>query len=131
MWPLDISCFFDDPPAGTMAAVLNLLRNTTEDIRAPLLLLNGDTLPRYSLQGLLEYHTKNACSLSAAWCGAFAGAAVFNKAELSLLEVWAEAGQSLDAMTSIRSWRYEVPGFLDVGTPERFYLAQQLKEEEL
>lgn len=115
-------------PIGTAHA----LRIALPMLGSIVLVLNGDTLPRYDLRLLLRtasmvrYHP-----ITAAWHdGRYAGAAVFHRAGLDALR---ESGSSdLDDLILAAAARYNATGgYIDVGTPEDFYQAQHTKMENL
>lgn len=116
----------DPIPAGTVAALRRALAET--EIKPPVLVLNGDTLPvGYQLAGLAVHHeTLGDVDATAAWSnGRAAGAAVLSAGFLSALG--AEAETDLARLIANQAHRYYVPGYLDVGTPFNLHRAKHLR----
>ena len=115
-----------EPPEGTAVALRKCVAEW--NLKAPLLVLNGDTLPYYWLSDLLRFHDRcgNVDATVAWYDDRLAGAAVVNALFLSRLAVSEET--DLDRLLFGAS-RYHVSGgFHDVGTPEGFQRATHLKE---
>lgn len=114
-----------ETPKGTVDAILRLGK-----LSSPLLVLNGDTYPLYSLAHMMDYaevyQPLKSVVLSK---NKDAGAYLFK----DLRDVKQEpTTKNIEDLFSARSaFVYGVPGFLDVGTPEGFQIAQNTKEEEL
>lgn len=106
-------------PTGTASA----LRAVIPFLRAPVLVLNGDTLPLYGLERfLLE---ANYTFAAAAYCvGTYAGAMRLDK---DLLQVIAQTDRKdMDYYLPL-AYRFQVhPGFYDIGTPSAFSTAHLL-----
>mgnify|MGYP001564575533 CR=1 FL=1 len=104
-------------------------------VSAPLLVLNGDTLPMYDLASLIAYHEarKGAWATAAvrrdvlAWRDVYAGACVLSEAALD--EICADDRTYDFPAHLIGAYRYVVPGFLDVGTPDGFQRAKEWRDE--
>lgn len=119
------------PPEGTAEA----LRLGLGGVSAPLLVLNGDTLPRFSLKDMASFylHNENLRFFDKsiiAWSlkqNCYAGAGILGADLLS--RVKHGTSPDLDSYL-LGAERYLVPGFLDVGTPEGFAEAQTLKGED-
>ena len=114
-----------EPPEGTAVALRKCVAEW--NLKAPLLVLNGDTLPYYWISDLLRFHDRcgNVEATVAWYNNKLAGAAVVNDSFLSRLAKSNET--DLDRLLFGAS-RYHVSGgFLDVGTPKDFYHAQHLK----
>ena len=106
----------------------NALRYITSKLATSVIILNGDTLPWYSLETLLEAYKNTDTSFLkvpgvAAWHnGAYAGICVVPKMDAINLG----KASSLDFYTE-KMHRYEVTeGYLDIGTLENFYKAQTI-----
>ena len=113
-------------PAGTAAAIRQM-----QTPAASLLVLNGDTLPRYDLKDIADTWRAERVDIFTAWCGGkHAGATVLSENALTSLcasaepdlDVW-RAGAQLNGAAFV-----SVRGFLDVGTPEGFALARKWTE---
>ncbi|MDZ4343261.1 MAG: NTP transferase domain-containing protein [Candidatus Binatia bacterium] len=123
--PFHVWCYsIETEPLGTLGALR--LAVDRAQLKAPLLVLNGDTLPGYDLARLVAFHHRMGdIGASAAWCeGKYAGAAVLNDAFLQHPTSYEE--RDLEQLLTTAT-HYYVPGFLDVGTPDDFYRAQHLK----
>jgi NDP-sugar pyrophosphorylase family protein len=109
-------------PAGTAAA----MRRVLPWLSSPVLVLNGDTIPEYSLAKLMDFYwAVHPRSSAVAWHGGqHAGAAVLNPA--TILDILTSDHESLDTYLKDAA-HYRVPGFFDVGTPENFHKAKHLK----
>jgi len=120
-------------PRGTAAAVRFAIKDAC--LRALLLVLNGDTLPRYDLGAFVAYHRQRvgcwatiaAVHDTARWRDVYAGAAVLSQAAM-------EAVKADDGARDIEKFLlgadiYRVPDFLDVGTPEGFQRAKEWRDE--
>lgn len=113
-------------PRGTAEALRYSMSVTC---RAPLLVLNGDTLPLYDLRSLVSFYENVLPQAAVAFAdGKNAGACVLGAD--SLCEIKDTAHGSLDVYLA-KAERHYVRGFLDVGTPEGFARSQLLKEEDL
>jgi hypothetical protein len=129
--PLPVIFAIEDQPLGTAEALRGVMSRSNFGLTAPLLVLNGDTLPLYDLAGLIGFHygptavwQLEDCDTSVAWCAdRFAGAAVIGSRTLAQIE--RSTITSLDWFL-LKAIRYRVQGFLDVGTPEGFRKAQEL-----
>ena len=113
-----------NPPEGVTRAICAILHKLTP----PVLILNGDTLPSYDLNTLLHAARimGTETPITAAWCGSvYAGAAVFQQKGLDFLIT----GGDLDTLIADVAAHYRVSGFLDVGTPATFTVAQTRKRE--
>ncbi len=110
-------------PKGTAAAV----RLAAKVALGPLMVLNGDTLPRYDLHDLTRaWHTSHSDVLEA-WCGGLrAGATILSSRAMRLLAL--STGSDLYVLIANEYFgvvtRVFVAGFLDVGTPHGFELAK-------
>ncbi len=123
----------DDPiysvetsPLGTAGALRLAIQEM--NLQAPILVLNGDTLPRYDLARLVAFHDRvgNVEAVVAVQGDKHAGAAVLNPP--FLLRLTSTDETDLDALLRhAGASRYYAPGFLDVGTPYGFYCSQHLK----
>lgn len=124
-WPFGVNCSYETTPLGTGGALRNAIFNTTFDINAPLLVLNGDTLPLYNLEDLVKHHTSvehlNFDTTSAYYQNQFAGAAVIGPETLKLVQHSSNCDWDVFLIGGVH---YPVAGFLDVGTPEGFGRAQ-------
>ena len=104
-------------PAGTAAALRDAIPAIQE---APVLVLNGDTLPLYELRQFVHA----ALPLpSAAWYrGAYAGAAMLDALTLNAIRFSSvsDFDQFLPLMYKVEMMR----GFHDIGTPEAFNVAR-------
>lgn len=103
-------------------------------VGAPLLVLNGDTLPLYDFAALVAHHEarKGVWATAAvrhdttAWRDVYAGACVLS--EVALDEICADDRTQDFTAHLIGAHRYVVPGFLDVGTPEGFQRAKEWRD---
>ncbi len=109
-------------PKGTAAAV----RLAAKVAPGPLMVLNGDTLPRYDLHDLARAWHASHSDVLEAWCGGLrAGATILSARAIKFLMLSGET-DLYNLITSEyfgRSTRIFVAGFLDVGTPHGFELA--------
>ena len=104
-------------------------------IGAPLLVLNGDTLPLYDLAALVRYHEQRLGAWATAavqhdsvhWRDVYAGACVLSEAALD--EICADKRTRDFPVHLLGAQRFMVPGFLDVGTPEGFQRAKEWRDE--
>ena len=104
-------------------------------VGAPLLVLNGDTLPLYDLASLVAYHEARVGAWgtlavrhdAATWHDVYAGACVLSEAALD--EICADDRTQDFPAHLVGANRYVVPGFLDVGTPEGFQRAKEWRDE--
>lgn len=107
---------------GTATAV----RQCLPSVNAPLMVLNGDTLPLYDLGALLWFHEQRPGAWATAafthiaeqWRDVYAGACILS-AE-AMREIAADERTTDFQAHLIGALYYQVPGFLDVGTPEGF-----------
>ena len=115
----DVVLIIETEPLGTAGA----LRNVAPLLRAPVLVLNGDTLPGYDLSGLVQFHERSwQPTATVAWCNnVHAGASVLSDRALSHIVNFYDETDDLYAMLRGMSLRYDVSEFLDVGTPEGFH----------
>ena len=101
-------------------------------LNGPVLVLNGDTLPLYSLQELivahelLEHPWATAATARVNKHPTFAGAVVLSPEAVE--EIKGDTRTYDFAACLFNSERHWVSGFLDVGTPEGFRQAQEFKE---
>ena len=111
------------PAVGTAEAI-----RKASSCKAPLLVLNGDTLPLYPLSALLSFFEASfyaRTSAAVAWSdGRAAGAAVLSHHMLDVIKQG--VGLNLDWFL-LSAARYRVPGYFDIGTPEAYHRAQHLK----
>lgn len=103
-------------------------------IGAPLLVLNGDTLPLYDLSALVRYHRQRLNIWATAafkhnseqWRDTYAGACILSDAALT--EICADTRTHDFPVHLLGAQRFVVPSFLDVGTPEGFQRAKEWRE---
>lgn len=121
----------DEEPSGTA----NALRNALPAVSLPLMVMNGDTLPYFSLRVLA--HKVSDKGMSSAFdqkTGHYAGVSLIHNSPrgVALLE-------SIKLDSHLRSafefylseaLRISVPGYLDIGTPEHFQFANTLGYKE-
>ena len=122
---------------GTANAVCAAIDHTEMllDVPAPLLVLNGDTLPLYDLAALVSYHEQRRSTWitaafrhdSEAWRDVYAGACVLSVA--AQREIRADERTRDFPAHLLGAQRFMVPGFLDVGTPEGFQRAKEWRNE--
>ena len=102
-----------------------------------LLVLNGDTLPRYELEMLIDNHAQHLHCLataamtrvSANWKATYAGACVLSAAAIE--EILADK-RSVDLEKHLLGCQpYYVPDFFDVGTPEGLARANEHFKKEM
>lgn len=115
---------------GTASALRKAVASGDIAGDVPLLLLNHDTLPRYDLADLVDYHVPDVWG-TAAFVGRpdrylYAGACILNPYAVS--EIMQDERTVDFPAHLLGAHRYIVPGFLDVGTPEGFKLAQEWTE---
>lgn len=101
-------------------------------LRAPLLLLNGDTLPGYSLQNLVDIGADRTTSVITHRDGVYAGAALLNDQALTYIRQ--SMASDLDRCLFGLLLHGDVKGcrvedFLDIGTRENFLRAQKAAAE--
>ncbi len=111
-------------PTGTASAV----RLAAKITRGPLLVLNGDTLPRYDLQELAQTWYALRPSVLTAWCaGKRSGALILAADALARLRVStvADLDQWIDESNFNDHVKIGSKPFLDIGTPEGFALAEK------
>lgn len=125
--PLPIGLVFEDVEnnkLGTAGALRNAIMMAK--MQAPILVMNGDTIPCYNLRHLGEMKYK---PITAAWCQRqYAGAAFLNARGVEL--ILQSTASDLDDIIHLNNpdvLSCELGGFVDIGTPERFAAAQQLK----
>lgn len=122
----DLVPIIETVPEGTAAAV----RKALPLLRAPLLILNGDTLPRYELSDLTKAWHAAHPDLLVAWCGALMAGAFILGAE-SIERLGRSTEKNLERWMRLEAFgnvvRVGVNGFLDVGTPHGFQLAKEWK----
>ena len=116
---------------GTAVAVVRAVLHGY--VGAPLLVLNGDTLPDYDLGMLVAYHEQRIGAWAtiavvadpSRWHSVYAGACVLSE---NALDAITEDHRTRDFPAHlVGAQEYRVPGFLDVGTPEGFRQAQEWK----
>jgi hypothetical protein len=108
-------------PLGRLRALVSCLPALTP----PILVLNGDTLPRYDLRMLGEHPGVAICG------GRYAGAYVIDNKIALYMRDYAGTDYDLDTVLAVLTKRQiAVPGFLDIGTPQGFAEAQQLDAAE-
>lgn len=119
---VDFHFAMEPAPLGRLRALLYCLPALTP----PILVLNGDTLPRYSFQ---ELGTDSAVAM---YQGKPAGAYVLSEDLIGdALGGYCGPTDNLDDLLLCFIERHVgVPGFLDVGTPAGFAEAQQLTTTE-
>jgi hypothetical protein len=118
---LNVNFAVEPAPLGRLNALVSCLPALTP----PILVLNGDTLPRYDLRTLGQ----EACVAMVR--GRPAGAYILDALIVSFIHSYAGKGYDLDTVLACLIERHvQVPGFLDVGTPEGFAEAQQLDAAE-
>ena len=128
---------FEGKPIGTSGALRGLLmihESVPVDLRAPLMVLNHDTLPLYPLTALAEHHAQHHGAwataafvyLEESWRDVYAGASVLSVE--AQREICADHRTHDFPVHLLGAQRYHVPGFLDVGTPEGFKQAQEYRE---
>lgn len=113
-------------PNGTAAA----LRQHAPTFQAPLMVLNGDTLPLYPLQDLAQRWAVDEPDVLIAMGGALpAGAVMLGVEALERLQLSSEPdfARWLEREAFGDVVRIGVSGFLDVGTPHGFELAKVWK----
>ena len=122
----DVIPIIELQPQGTLHA----LRQALPLFEPPVLVLNGDTMPRYSLREFVHNAEIVTQPIHAAWCdGFYVGAAVFNATGLETMRTGNY--ETLDHLFYTSHSRYHAADYLDIGTPENFYRAQHMKEGEL
>lgn len=125
--------FREAHPAGTAVAV----RVVNGWLDTDTLILNGDTLPRYELSAMLQPTPINGYwQLTRAMCGGRPAGAVrlsamalqrlVRETQHSDLDAWIDA--SPPELSESGIYHLFVRGFLDVGAPEGFALAQTWME---
>ena len=127
-----VACCVDPQPRGTTAALRRAVKEGY--VEAPLLVLNGDTLPLYDLGALVQFHEQRLGAWATAafahdataWRDIYAGACVLSAAALK--EITADERTQDFSAHLLGAQRFIVPGFLDVGTPEGFQRAQEWRE---
>lgn len=113
------------PPQGTGVAVRSGLRNA----KPPLLVLNGDTLPRYDLWELRDAFDAAQPDIMSAWCGGKpAGATLLSRAAFERLRNAKDPDFDDWVSRQKHVINVGVRGFLDVGTPHGFDLAKRWTE---
>ncbi len=128
---------FEGAPIGTSGALRGLLKiheSVPADMRAPLMVLNHDTLPLYPLAALAEHHAQRHGAWATAafvhhadsWRDVYAGASVLSVE--AQREIYADQRTHDFPVHMLGAHRYHVPGFLDVGTPEGFNKAKEWKD---
>lgn len=129
---LSIYSVIEADQRGTAAAFRRLWESAAE-LQAPILVLNGDTLPLYDLASLVHFHASRLGAWSTAamanagqWREVYAGAAVLSDA--AARTILADDRTHDFQSHLVGSLRYQVRGFLDVGTPEGFKRAQDWQE---
>ncbi|MDZ4344190.1 MAG: NTP transferase domain-containing protein [Candidatus Binatia bacterium] len=119
---IDLRTHREKFPSGTAGA----LRDSLQSLGSTVLVLNGDTLPLYSLPIMMKTlsMTVRPFPIVAAWHeGAYAGAAMFY--EDGLRQLAKMKATDLDDLLKAKAARYPVlEGYFDVGTPEAFAAAQ-------
>lgn len=123
---LSIISTVEDHPLGHNEALQNAIIQAKRwkelNVHAPLIVLNGDTLQKKPLTGLLNHYYQHKEKTVAAWTssGVYAGAIILNKKGIDLIK---KGGlfHHLDAN------HFTVPPFLDVGTPQSFAYSQTLE----
>ena len=126
---LHVVCCVDSRPHGTAAAVRRAVKGGY--VGAPLLVLNGDTLPLYDLGALIAYHesrigawaTVAVTHDAVSWRDAYAGACVLSPEAVAEI-VSDDLTNDLRAHL-IGAHRFAVPDFLCVGTRDRFQRAKE------
>ena len=116
----------EEEPGGTAAALRRVLPTTI----APIMVMNGDTVPRYNLEPLLdayarlEPHPKMLHGVAAWHKGRYAGISILAQSAIDTIV----AGKTTDLDFYLAGmYHHEVSeGYLDIGTPEDFYRAQGL-----
>ena len=129
-WPFDMSSVIEDKPLGTAGAVRNAVFHSLLGLEAPLLMLNGDTLPQYDLSEFAKFH--HTCMYydqqvtTVTWSqDRLAGGVIIGARKLG--EIERSSASNLDEFLDSDCIQCVVSDFLDVGTPEGFKEAQQLK----
>lgn len=109
-------------PSGTAAAI----RNAFPFIVPPLMILNGDTIPGYNLNDIAGAFDETTGRTMVSWSkDHYAGTAIFGAYGIDQIVYSKET--NLDAFVNDPSvQRFHVPGFLDIGTSEGYFKAQQL-----
>lgn len=110
---------------GTASAVRQVL---AMPLPAPVMVINGDTLPYYPFGDYVEWHHRlDPLYSSATWHnGVNAGQAIINARGIADILSDTMRFDFWDYL--IGSARCYVPGFLDVGTPADFYRAVSLQK---
>ena len=118
----DVVPIIETEPKGTAAAI----RNALPLIKAPVLILNGDTLPHYDLSAFIsEFNDATGRTIATFDThGTYAGSALFGA--YGATTIWESSSKDLNTFVYGTTVRHvTVSGFLDVGTPEGFRKAQQ------
>lgn len=119
----DVVPIIETWPSGTASAV----RNAFPFIQIPLMVLNGDTIPGYDLNKIVEQFDSGTGRTAVAWDGSgyYAGAAIFGAHGLDQIVYSTET--DLDPFLYHTNAKHvHVLGFIDVGTPDNFRRVQQL-----
>lgn len=133
---LGVVSIIEGAPIGTAAALRGLLMayDLSGVDRRPIMVLNHDTLPLYPLTALAEYHEQRHGAWATAafvhhaetWRDVYAGASVLSVE--AQREIYADERTHDFPVHLLGAHRFNVPDFLDVGTPEGFKLAQEWRE---
>lgn len=114
-----VSC---ETPRGTAVA----MRSVLSQVIPPLMVLNGDTLPRYPLSDLMRIWNAESPDVLSAQCGGVSAGATILSAE-ALQKLRESTATDFDVLVESECLgeirRVLVAGFLDVGTPRGFELA--------
>lgn len=111
-------------PMGTA----NAIRFAMHEIQAPVLILNGDTLPLYNLNDIVSVWSDDKDSVSGWTSGKQAGARILGQHTLDQLRT--ATNPDLDywlihgGITGVHQ-HFGVHGFLDIGTPSSFALGRK------
>lgn len=112
-------------PLGRLRALISCLPALTP----PILVLNGDTLPRFDLSTLGRLPGMAVLEGSPHW--KYAGAFIIDEHACNSLQAYRDTNYELEEVIDcLVEPRIYVPGFLDVGTPAGFAEAQQLTAAE-
>lgn len=136
---LDVVPINEGEPIGTAGALRRLLWmmgdfDSAPLERYPLMVLNHDTLQLYQLTALAEYHEQRHGAWATAafvhraesWRDVYAGASVLSVE--AQREIYADERTHDFPVHLLGAHRFNVPGFLDVGTPEGFQRAKEWRD---
>ncbi len=118
----DVVPIIETVPKGTASAI----RYAFPFITPPLMVLNGDTIPRYDFSELISAFDEATGRTMVAWDAyrnCYAGASIFGFHGADQI-VYSKETDLNSFVNSPSAQRFHVAGFLDVGTREGFTQAQ-------